>query len=240
MLLYNLKLLALPYFIFLQLGTKTTPTVVELFTSEGCTSCPPADLLLINAQSSFGSNIIVLSYHVDYWDRLGWKDPFSKAIFSERQRAYSRKLNPESVYTPQAIVNGQIQFVGSDNKLLWNAINNNKSLDDKAVQLTIDKSTNSLINFEYNFDGLKKNETIIIELILVNANIVVKKGENSGNTLSHTNIVQDILSKTTAKGRDSFVIPPHSNSDKYLIVAFVQNIETLAINHAILIPLAIN
>ena len=120
MLLYNLKLLALPYFIFLQLNTKPTPTVVELFTSEGCSSCPPADKLLTSAQSNFGNEIIVLSYHVDYWDRLGWKDPFSKAIFSERQRMYSQKLNLSSVYTPQAIVNGQVQFVGSDKKLLWN------------------------------------------------------------------------------------------------------------------------
>lgn len=240
MLLYNLKLLALPYFIFLQLGSKPTPTVVELFTSEGCSSCPPADQLLTNAQSNFGKDIIVLSYHVDYWDRLGWKDPFSKAIFSERQRVYSQKLHTESVYTPQAIVNGQVQFVGSDKKLLWNAISNYKSIDDKVVQLTIDKSNYSSINFEYNFEGLKKNEAIIIELILANATIAVKKGENSGNTLSHTNIVQNILSKTTTKGRDSFVVPPHSANDKFSIVAFVQNIETFAINHAIQIPISSN
>lgn len=237
MLLYNLKLLALTHFIFLQLGTKPTPTVIELFTSEGCSSCPSADRLITNAQSSFGNDIIVLSYHVDYWDKLGWKDPFSKAIFSERQRAYSRKLNPESVYTPQAIVNGQIQFVGSDKNLLWNAIANNKSNDEKVVQLTVDKSNNGLVNFEYNFDGLKKTEAIIIELILANATVTVKRGENSGKTLSHTNIVQNILSKTTSKGRDSFLIPPHSATDKYSIVSFVQNIETLAISHAIQIPI---
>ncbi len=240
MLLYNLKLLALPYFIFLQLNTKPTPTVVELFTSEGCSSCPPADRLLTSAQSSFGNEIIVLSYHVDYWDRLGWKDPFSKAIFSERQRAYSRKLNPESVYTPQAIVNGQAQFVGSDKKLLWNAISNYKSIDDKVVQLTIDKSNNGSINFEYNFDGLKKNEVVLIELILANATVAVKRGENSGSILNHTNIVQNILSKNTSKGRDSFLIPPNNANEKYSIVAFVQNIETLAINHAVQIPLPIN
>ena len=199
MLLYNLKLLALPYFIFLQLNTKPTPTVVELFTSEGCSSCPPADRLLTNAQSNFGNDIIVLSYHVDYWDRLGWKDPFSKAIFSERQRNYCEKLNPTSVYTPQAIVNGQVQFV-----------------------------------------GLKKNEVIIIELVLKKATVEVKRGENSGNTLSHTNIVQNILTKNTAKGNDSLIIPPNGTSENYLLVAFVQNIETLAINHAVQVALSPN
>ena len=240
MLLYNLKLLALPYFIFLQLNTKPTPTVVELFTSEGCSSCPPADRLLTNAQSNFGNDIIVLSYHVDYWDRLGWKDPFSKAIFSERQRNYCEKLNPTSVYTPQAIVNGQVQFVGSDKKLLWNSITQNKNNNDKAVVLNVTKPNNGLVNFEYEFVGLKKNEVIIIELVLKKATVEVKRGENSGNTLSHTNIVQNILTKNTAKGNDSLIIPPNGTSENYLLVAFVQNIETLAINHAVQVALSPN
>lgn len=237
MLLYNLKLLALPYFIFLQLNTKPTPTVVELFTSEGCSSCPPADKLLTSAQSNFGNEIIVLSYHVDYWDRLGWKDPFSKAIFSERQRTYSQKLNPSSVYTPQAIVNGQVQFVGSDKKLLWNSIAKNKSKDDKAVVLNITKQNKDIFNLDYEFEGLKKNEVIIIELVLKIATVQVKNGENGGNTLSHSNIVQNMITKSTAKGNDSFIIPPNATPENYLLVAFVQNTTTLEIDHAVQIPL---
>ena len=96
-----------------------SPSVVELFTSEGCSSCPSAEKLVAVAQNEFGDNTIVLSYHVDYWDRLGWKDSFSKRAYSDRQRQYAEHLNLQSVYTPQAIVNGKTEFVGSNKTALW-------------------------------------------------------------------------------------------------------------------------
>jgi hypothetical protein len=102
----------------------TSPSVVELFTSEGCSSCPSADKLVAVAQKEFKENTIVLSYHVDYWDRLGWKDPFSKAAYTDRQRLYAEHLNLQSVYTPQAIVNGKTEFVGSNKTALWNYYSN--------------------------------------------------------------------------------------------------------------------
>jgi hypothetical protein len=100
----------------------TSPSVVELFTSEGCSSCPSADKLVAVAQKEFNENTIVLSYHVNYWDRLGWKDPFSKAAYTDRQRQYAEHLHLESVYTPQAIVNGKTAFVGSNKTALWTTL----------------------------------------------------------------------------------------------------------------------
>lgn len=88
-------------------------SVIELFTSEGCSSCPSADRLLPQL-AKLDSNIFALSFHVDYWNYLGWKDPFSSAVFSERQRQYARNLRLKTIYTPQLVINGKYELVGSN------------------------------------------------------------------------------------------------------------------------------
>src|SRR5947208_16389996 len=98
-------------------GTARTPVVVDLFTSEGCSSCPPADALLARLSESRdvdGAEVIALGHHVDYWNELGWKDRFSSAALTNRQRVYSRALYVDSIYTPQLVVDGRAELVGSD------------------------------------------------------------------------------------------------------------------------------
>ena len=107
--------------------SSATPTavVVELFTSEGCSSCPPADALLqslVDAQPIDGAQIIGLGHHVDYWDRLGWRDKFSSGASTARQQRYARTFNVDSIYTPQMVVDGRDEFVGSNRSAAWQAI----------------------------------------------------------------------------------------------------------------------
>lgn len=93
------------------------PVLVELFTSEGCSSCPPADTLLtrLAAERTIGhAEVVTLAFHVDYWDRLGWKDRFASAAFTERQHRYATAWKSDRVYTPQAVVDGRLEFVGSN------------------------------------------------------------------------------------------------------------------------------
>src|SRR5581483_8973602 len=116
-----------------------TPVLVELFTSEGCSSCPPADQLLAKLESQqpvSGVHIIALSEHVDYWDRLGWRDPFSSAQFSQRQQVYSQVLRDSGPYTPEMVVDGATGFVGSESREALQAIATAARAQKAVVQIS--------------------------------------------------------------------------------------------------------
>jgi hypothetical protein len=113
-------------------GTGQGFAVVELFTSEGCSSCPPADEAVADIARQYKNNVFILAYHVDYWNYLGWKDMFSNSAYSNRQKQYASLLNVSSVYTPQIIVNGKTEFVGSDKIKLEQTIS--KELNSQVIK----------------------------------------------------------------------------------------------------------
>jgi hypothetical protein len=199
--------------------------VVELFTSEGCSSCPPADKLIANLQvQDKNEPVYILSYHVDYWDRLGWKDRFSDAAFTERQQHYAELLHLNTIYTPQIVVNGRNEFVGSNKSALDKALS--ASLKDSAVQkLSIQENTsNGKININYETTA-SKNTDLVINLVQKSAQSSVKAGENAGRELSHVQIVrkQIIQSLNGTKGKIGFDIPNDFKPNECELICFVQD-----------------
>ena len=201
--------------------------VVELFTSEGCSSCPPADKLLAKTLSETeGSNpnVFGLAFHVDYWNRLGWKDTFSTAQFSERQGMYASAMHLNGVYTPQMVVNGATEFVGSDKSSLDEAIL--KSLNTKAEAGFSNLRTtqnNGNLTVDYELKGDIKNCQIHFALISLHVSTSVKNGENRGHLLEHTNVVRQFISYPAAvSGHVVFSNCSNYNAANTAVIAFVQ------------------
>ena len=168
--------------------------VVELFTSEGCSSCPPADALVATVQKQDKDlPVYVLAFHVDYWNRLGWKDVFSDAKYSERQKEYAEWLHLSSIYTPQVIVNGQKEFVGSDAGALHEAINNGLRKEAQG-QLTLGdvRLNGGKLSWQAHSSGVGSGDglRLVVAVVEYDASTRVMAGENGGKTLSHVQIVR--------------------------------------------------
>jgi hypothetical protein len=211
--------------------------VVELFTSEGCSSCPSADAVVAKIEKeSAGKPVYILAYHVDYWNRLGWKDVFSSADYSRRQNIYANWLNLSSVYTPQVIVNGRKEFVGSQEGTLRNAITAGIGKAGKT-ELTLDglKANNSQASIKYRAGGAGANTSLVLSLVEKNASTVVKAGENGGRTLSHVQIVTKIQSiplNGNKNGEANIELPKNFTAQNYEVIAFVQNTQNGGIQAA--------
>lgn len=163
--------------------------LIELFTSQGCSSCPAADKNLSEIlNSGIDNQVIGLSFHVDYWNYIGWKDPYSNKLFSERQRNYAEALNA-TVYTPQMIVNGREVFVGSDKQKTLLAISQKQKSEYRIIvkDMVVNKDH---VTFNYTLDGEPENQAMCIALVERNIENYVPKGENSGRTLHHDNVVR--------------------------------------------------
>ncbi|MDB5006209.1 MAG: hypothetical protein JWP45_602 [Mucilaginibacter sp.] len=200
---------------------------IELFTSEGCSSCPPADELVAKIEKeSKGKSVYILAYHVDYWNRLGWKDVFSSADFSRRQHDYANYLHLQSVYTPQIVVNGSFEFVGSEEGTLRKAIN--ASLQKaSAAQLTLNVSAinNREANLKYNTEATDKNTVLLIAVLQKNAQTKVERGENGGHTLSHVQIVRK-LQRVILSGNSGEVkvaLPNGFDRQNWELIGFLQD-----------------
>jgi hypothetical protein len=200
--------------------------VIELFTSQGCSSCPSADALLaktIEEAAKEKKNVYALSYHVDYWNRLGWADPFSNAAFSQRQNDYVSSMGLNGAYSPQMVLNGTNEFVGSDNAAL--TANIAKALNTKAIVSfnSLTASAGDHIKVRYEVDGNIKGATINFALISLSETTAVKRGENGGRTLTNENIVRQLITKNAAaSGEIEFASSPVPAKGNAAVIVFIQ------------------
>ncbi len=201
--------------------------VLELFTSQGCSSCPPADAVLAKYALQNNPNIIPLAFHVDYWNRLGWKDPFSKAQFSERQQNYANMMNAQGNYTPQLIINGKHELVGSRESEIKDIVAEELAIK-KQNTISIKKATlnNNQVNVEYDFDGAAQNTVINLALVKKEEFTSIKRGENKGLRQTSYNIVFDFKTVSSASNGESFEFKKEWQSSDYIVVVYLQNNKT--------------
>ncbi len=216
-------------------ATDTTGiAVLELFTSQGCSSCPPADALLQKYSNGNNKNIIPLSFHVDYWNRLGWTDSFSNAAYSRRQQMYARSMNLSSVYTPQLVINGQKETVGSNATAIAAAINS-EIKKKPAVSLHVSNlsvSSNKL-SFNCMADGNMEGNEIVALLVQHSAVTRIAAGENDGATLTGCNIVRDLVNTDYESSKKiELVFPRGAITKEYKLVVMAQDAATGRINGA--------
>lgn len=183
------------------------PVVIELFTSEGCSSCPPADQLLIRLakdQPVPGVEIIPLGMHVTYWDQLGWKDPLSLKLATERQQGYGRIFGEDRIYTPQAVIDGRDEVVGSDEAGVKRAIAQAARQPHARISLRPSLDGNALA-VEATMADLPGNVTEPLEARMIvtedGLTSVVKRGENGGRTLHHDAAVRVVFATDVAAAR---------------------------------------
>jgi len=186
-----------------------SPVLVELFTSEGCSSCPPADKVLAeldDTQPVKGARVIALSEHVDYWNHLGWKDPFSSAEFSRRQAEYARVLGVDDIFTPQMIVDGRAQFVGSNGGSALDAIAKAARSPKAGVSLTVRGLTPASVTVGVrveNVPEIRGSAPADIFLAITEGGLSssVVRGENSGRKLAHTAVTRKLIKIGAVEGK---------------------------------------
>jgi hypothetical protein len=170
------------------------PVVVELFTSQGCSSSPPGDALL--GELSAWPGVVALSFHVDYWDYLGWRDTLGSPEGTRRQRDYAARRGDGHVYTPQMVINGSEQMVGSDRAGLLAAVARHAARaasDFIAVSLASGMREISIEVAAAPSEALRQEATIWVATLVPRAVVVIARGENAGRTISYTNVVHKFM-----------------------------------------------
>jgi hypothetical protein len=189
-----MKLSVLLFLITFQVIGQPNPVIIELFTSQGCSSCPAADknlTELLNKSALEGTHVYGLSFHVDYWNYIGWKDPYSSQAFTERQRNYAEVMKLQSIYTPQMIVNGRDEFVGSNKTKAEEVIK--KELSKKPIYvINVNQFSleGDLLKLSYSIDSDPDSEVLNLAVVERTVENYVPRGENQGKKLHHINVVR--------------------------------------------------
>jgi hypothetical protein len=177
--------------------------IVELFTSEGCSSCPPADTLLgrINLKRTEAGQLIVgISEHVTYWNDYGWKDPYSLPLFTDRQGVYASRLSPEGSYTPQMVLNGRDQFVGSDGSALQRALRNDARREHFGLRIVSSAPTTEGLDVKFAFSGHPSKPLDIVAVLADDTDRSnVLRGENGGRQLQHVSVARSMMQVATVR-----------------------------------------
>ena len=206
------------------IGNDKNFVLLELFTSEGCSSCPAADEALLDLAKQ--PNVYALGYHVSYWNRLGWTDAYSKKSFDERQYQYGDRFKSEGVYTPEVIINGSDATVGSRKAYIQEKINiEQNKLADATITLNKNLQNETDLTVDWSIAGKTKNNVINVAIVESDIATKVKRGENSGRILRHINIVRDIVTQnigTNLSGQTKLTIQKDWNVPNLKLIAFTQ------------------
>jgi hypothetical protein len=221
-------------FILLLLGCVSgawaqNPVVVELFTSEGCSSCPPADALLVKLSHENppkGAQLILLGEHVDYWNYIGWTDRFSSSTFSDRQNTYANHLHLGSVYTPQMVIDGHLQTVGNGAAEVYRDISK-AAAEPKPAQVVLRWEPQQKLNIAVHTPTSAQSK-VLLAITEDGLSTAVERGENGGRTLQHAAVVRQLRELGAANNGQfeaSFDVAPHPdwNQSKLKVAVLVQD-----------------
>lgn len=207
------------------------PVVVELFTSEGCSSCPPADNLLTGLATQTlvaDAQVITLSEHVDYWDHQGWRDPFSNVDFTVRQTAYAQRGGVGDVYTPEMIVDGETAFIGSDYSAALRAIGKAASTPKPPITLSWASAATPTMTIALDPNPLTAHASVVVAITEDGLRTAVLRGENAGHTLAYTSVTRrlNVVGQTSKDGSFNLELPLKIdgswNRPAVRVVAFAQ------------------
>ena len=201
--------------------------IVELFTSQGCSSCPAADKYLselIEKAEKEGKTIFALSFHVDYWNYIGWRDPYSSKEFTDRQKTYFENTKTTSIYTPQVLVNGSEEFVGSNKKGIEGAVESALTQNPGTrINIKDARVSDGMIHLSYVLDNNSTGEILNLALVERNVENFLSRGENSGKRLHHDNVVRAFKSFPLNRAGDLVLKIPSLDPSKTTVIVYVQD-----------------
>jgi len=233
---------------------RPAPVIVELFTSEGCSSCPAADRLLARLEQTQpvpGAQVIAIEEHVDYWNQLGWNDPFSSPQYRARQNDYAMAFRASNIFTPQMVVNGLAEFVGSDANRAYHEIAAAAQAETTQIELgTVANSHDpELLDLSLRLTNPKtaklRESSVYLAVTENNLTTFVQRGENAGRTVRHSAVVRSfgVIGKVDPKGASggqlvsTLRLPREWKRENLRAVVFVQERDSLHITGASVVDL---